>query len=884
MQKLLKQLVVNCGRSPTSLKRGVNERGKMGLVGRTKRGVNERLPGRILALFLTFLAAFSSPAVTFKTLNSFSAATGAQPFGQLLRSTNGLFYGTTASGGENGLGTIYSPTTGGALNLVASFDGTNGAQPLAGLIQGPDGNFYGTASVGGAFGKGTVFRATADGTLTNLFSFDGTNGTRPLASLTFGADGNFYGTTAAGGAFDQGTIFRIDANGNVALLVSFNGTNGAQPASGLVQFLDGTFYGTTPIGGVFGYGTIFNVSTGGALSNAYSFTGGLDGAGPQSGLTLGSNGGLYGTTSTGGTNIIGQGAGTAFVFSPVSFGTLHRFIGIDGANPSGALVEGASGVMYGTTRAGGLNSKGAIFSVNMFNGNLTNLFSFNGPAGSGPVAGLTGGTNGNFFGVCSGGGKNGVGNYFQLSGFSPFIIQSPPSPLTLVAGDTLMLRVIGGGSAPLSYQWQLNSNNLANGKFISGATSPNLTVSNITTMQAGVYFVTVRNSAGQVASASAQVSVVPRPTISITVPQRGAHINSSSLTIKGTTSGEVAVARVYYQLDDGGWQLAESSDNWAHWHANVTMPQGTNRVDAFAESVLATFSKTNSVTFSNTVASATVVVEINGEGMVSPNLDGQFLQLGKSYSMTAVPAIGSVFAGWSGDVATTAAKVLFIMQSNLVLQANFQPDLFFTGKGTYNGLFQTEGDVSPTNSGLFALTVNGRGVFSGHVQFGVTRTAFAKSFDINGNGEVTVPRRNLNPLTINLQLISDENTNVITGSVSDGVWTADLNAYRAVFNTKTNPAPAAGRYTLAIAGQPGSTDVPGGDSWGVLTINPGGMIVFSGFLSDNTKISQSIAISQDGNWPLYVPLYGNHGLISGWLAFTSVNSATGSITGKCRLV
>jgi hypothetical protein len=224
--------------------------------------------------------------------------------------------------------------------------------------------------------------------------------------------------------------------------------------------------------------------------------------------------------------------------------------------------------------------------------------------------------------------------------------------------------------------------------------------------------------------------------------------------------------------------------------------------------------------------------------------------------------------------------VVFVMQSNLVLQANFQPDLFFTGKGTYNGLFQTEGDVSPTNSGLFALTVNGRGAFSGHVQFGVTRTAFAKSFDINGNAEVTVPRRNLNPLTINLQLISDENTNVIIGSVSDGVWTADLNAYRAVFNAKTNPAPAAGRYTLAIAGQPGTTDVPGGDSWGVLTINPGGMIVFSGFLSDNTKISESIPISQEGNWPFYVPLYGNHGLISGWLAFTSVNSATGSITGN----
>jgi len=68
--------------------------------------------------FLALLVGFSSSgAVTFKAMNSFSAATGTQPFGQLLRSTNGLFYGTTASGGDNGLGAIYSATTGGALNL-----------------------------------------------------------------------------------------------------------------------------------------------------------------------------------------------------------------------------------------------------------------------------------------------------------------------------------------------------------------------------------------------------------------------------------------------------------------------------------------------------------------------------------------------------------------------------------------------------------------------------------------------------------------------------------------------------------------------------------------------------------------------------------------------
>jgi len=838
---------------------------------------------RVVPASLTLLLVSSSlGAVTFKTLNPFLGPNGAQPFGQLFRGTNGLFYGTTASGGVNGFGAIYSATTGGALNLVASFDGTNGAQPLAGLIQGPDGNFYGTASAGGAFGKGTVFRASADGILTNLFSFDGTNGARPLASLIFATDGNFYGTTSAGGAFDKGTVFRMDGNGNVALLFSFDGTNGAQPASGLVQVADGTFYGTTPVGGSNGYGVLFNISTAGFLTNIYSFTGGLDGAGPQSSLTLGSDGRLYGTTTTGGTNVIGQGAGTVFVFVPGFFGTLHRFIGVDGANPYGGLTEGVSGVMYGTTRAGGSHRDGAIFSINMFNGNLTNLYSFSGGDGSGPTAGLMGGTNGNFFGVCSGGGKNGVGNYFQLSGFSPFVIQSPPSPITLVAGDTLVLQVLAGGSAPLNYQWQLNSNNLANGKLIKGATSPSLTVSNITTVQAGTYFVTVRNPAGQIASASAQVSVIPRPKISITSPQRGVSLHSSAVTVTGTTSGDVAVARVYYRLDDGDWQLAGTSDNWKHWRAGVTVPFGTHRVDAFAESGLGTSSKTNSVAFTCMVTSAPLVVEIDGAGIVNPNLNGQFLQLGKSYSMTAIPATGSTFRGWSGAVETNAARVVFVMESNLVLQANFQPDLFYTGRGTYNGLFLAGEEMSPTNSGLFALTLTGRGAFTGHVQLGLIRTAFAGRFDMDGNAEIVVPRRNLDPLIIDMQLMSDANTNLITGSVTvtnDNGWTAELNAYRAVFNAKTNPAPIAGKYTLAIFGELGAPGVPGGDSYGTLSISPGGLIQFSGSLSDNTKISQGIPISEDGNWPLYVPLYGNHGLIAGWLTFTSMNSATGGITG-----
>jgi uncharacterized repeat protein (TIGR03803 family) len=591
---------------------------------------------------------------------------------------------------------------------------------------------------------------------------------------------------------------------------------------------------------------------------------------------------LYGTTAAGGTNFPGQGKGTFFAIDTAGgFAKRHSFTGTDGASPMGTLVQGAPGVFYGTTAAGGLRNVGTIFTATV-GGGFSNLYSFAGGAdGSGPTAGLTGGTNGNFFGVAPGGGRNKSGALFQLSGFSPFIIQAPRSPVTAVAGETVVLSVIAGGTAPLSYQWQFSSNNVVNGRNIIGATTPTLTLNNITPAQAGVYSVTVRNSAGQITSASAQVSVIPRPKISISSPQRGAQIHSSSLTIAGTTGGDVAVAWVYFQLDDGGWQLATSSDSWVRWRATVTMPKGDHVVEAFAESVLGTFSPTNSAAFSCLATSAPVVVEINGDGTVNPNLDGQFLQLGKSYSMTAVPAIGWLFAGWTGGVTNDAARLAFVMESNLVLQANFHPDPFFTGKGNYTGLFQAPPvDVSPTNSGFMALTLTSHGAFSGFVQLGVKRTAISGRFDIDGKAEVTIARRNLNPLTINLELFSTEFASVIRGTVTDGIWLADLNAYRTAFNAKSNPALMAGRYTLVIPGQPGATNVPGGDSYGVLTVNSGGLIQFSGSLSDNTKITQSISVSEDGNWALYVPLYAGQGLITGRLIFTNVDSPTGTISGN----
>jgi len=376
-----------------------------------------------------------TPLYSFQT----NGIDGQYPGAALVEGADGNFYGTTHWGGSSGQGVFFRITPRGALTNLHAFSGMSGdgGEPTAPLILGRDGNFYGTSSEGGRGFSGTVFKMTPQGTCTGLYSFtNGVDGAVPEAALVQGTDGNFYGTTSGGGTYYYGAVFKITPSGVLTPLYSFNnGTDGGSPHAPLVQGANGNFYGTSQGSSTFSpgtnsIGTVFELTPGGSLTTLYRFTNGCDGANPIAGLVLGSNGNFCGTAEVGGViawgSSIGEfgrilpgnlGWGTVFTMTPGGqFTSLCEFPGeSEGANPGAGLIQATNGCLYGVTERGGTNDDGTVYRM-AWDGTVTPLYSFTaGSDGAVPLAALTQGTDGNFYGTTYEGGPSGAGAVFKIT-------------------------------------------------------------------------------------------------------------------------------------------------------------------------------------------------------------------------------------------------------------------------------------------------------------------------------------------------------------------------------------------------------------------------------------------------------------------------------------
>ncbi len=258
----------------------------------------------------------------------------------------------------------------------------------------------------------------------------------------------------------------------------------------------------------------------------------------------------------------------------------------------------------------------------------------------------------------------------------------------------------------------------------------------------------------------------------------------------------------------------------------------------------------------------------SGSGSISPDLSATTLIVGQTYTVTATPAAGYVFSGWTGSIQSSSPTITFTMTSSFTLQANFTVNPYTATAATYNGLFYENAEVRLTSAGAFNVFMDGSGNYSGWVQMGYMRHQLSGKFSSNLRATNVITRWNGTSLTVELQIGSGATLGQITGRVTDGTWNAPLSGGRS-----SATSPYVGEYTVMIPGTANNAALPAGDGYATLHVAADGLGTMSGTLADGSMFMCSAYVTENGDWPLHVSLYAGQGIVMSWLNFTNLSSS-----------
>jgi uncharacterized repeat protein (TIGR03803 family) len=264
-------------------------------------------------------------------------------------------------------------------------------------------------------------------TFTVLHSFGGYhgNGAGPYAGVTFDRAGNLYGTTQGGGENDDGEAYKLSRRGSgwvYSNLFSFTISGGYFPAAKISIGPDGSLYTTATSGGANGSGSIIRLRPPATFCATvqctwdatvlHSFSYSTDGSYPTNSLNFDAAENFYGTTSAGGP----AGVGTVYKMTSSqgswTFSLLSDFADTGAGNPYGGVVPDQDGNLYG---AGYASYPGTIFEVTN-TGSTQVLHYFDRSDGIDPFYGVVLDNQGNIYGETAFGGMNGEGGtVFELS-------------------------------------------------------------------------------------------------------------------------------------------------------------------------------------------------------------------------------------------------------------------------------------------------------------------------------------------------------------------------------------------------------------------------------------------------------------------------------------
>ena len=338
---------------------------------------------------------------THRILHSFNptGGDGGLPDSRLALGTNGILYGTTRDGGWFGSGTVYQvdPNRSGYKVLVnlserpigVVADPMNGDLYLTTLAQSIQRNHFLRYT-------GKLYRVTPGGQLKLLHGFHPSKGidAEPNPPLV-ASDGMLYGIVSGGERLKDGFIYRIQKNGKgFQILYAFTNYAAFPP---LIEGSDGMLYGVQP-----SYfqtpASVFKIGKDGTgFMNLHTFPAGVQydlNTYSQRALVEGSAGLIYGTTDGS---------------SPVAFrmdktGGNFQVVRTFSSEVSG-LTKGSDGGIYGVATAG------SLFRIDT-NSSVT---TYQVPISFQTISGLAELPDGSFCGTTWNGGDMNIGDIFRLT-------------------------------------------------------------------------------------------------------------------------------------------------------------------------------------------------------------------------------------------------------------------------------------------------------------------------------------------------------------------------------------------------------------------------------------------------------------------------------------
>ena len=400
------------------------------------------------------------------------------------------------------------------------------------------------------------------------------------------------------------------------------------------------------------------------------------------------------------------------------------------------------------------------------------------------------------------------------------------------------------------------------------------------------------------------------PTVALIAPAANAKITTSSVTVSGTVSDDKGVDHVELQLNGGSVINLTPSGNPAlttgAFSRTLALVPGLNTLTV--QSVDAAGNVSPSVTRTFTyVKTSSLTVSIDPQSPAnSGSLTAPFpgtdstREEGKSYTITATPKAGFVFAGWTGTgiTGTAAAEsptLNFVHKAGLTITAKFVATPFTTGAvGQFTGLIKAlvPANASQATNGFIDITVTTTGSFTGTLKIDNVSLPLTGNLRFNGsarfgttNSPVFVAARADKPsLVLAFQVdLAPAGSHQATGTVGAQSRSGQLvpqssfTADRAAYSATTPPATSLqGLHTIALLSLPQTngltaSEYPQGDGIGSATVSSKGVVTFAGTLADGTAYTATAPLSKSSatahKAPFFAQPYANKGAIGASVSF-----------------